>query len=121
MQNPPFDASVQEKVERKRQREKQRRSDLATAFEQLATLIKKVDPDRPDDKSEVSTTKRGKLVGDDDQGEIQGLTRLDLIQQAIDVLHKLHRENIDLRNEMKINNGANVYNDQVCTYMYCFV
>ena len=93
--------SATRKSERKRQREKQRRSDLANAFDELASLLAKIEPGQGD-VGAVASKKRRRRSGDvadlDTSGEQgSGLTRLDLIGRAIEALKKLHKENQELK------------------------
>lgn len=87
------------KSERKRQRERQRRSDLANAFDELAAILSMIDPDESDSTS-TRQKRRKKSVGDAadlDASDNAGSTRLDLIGKSVDVLRRLHNENIELK------------------------
>lgn len=87
------------KSERKRQRERQRRSDLASAFDELAAILSLIDPDESDSMSTRQKRKK-KSVGDSadpDAGDNAGSTRLDLIGKSVEVLRRLHSENIELK------------------------
>lgn len=75
--------------ERKRQREKQRRSDLSNAFDDLAAFMNHVEPE--DDDADPDGKRRKKKVGDVD--EAGGATRLDLIGRALKLMKRLHAEN----------------------------
>ena len=73
-----------DKGERKRQREKQRRSDLASAFEDLQAILNIIDPSNDMyNKSELD-------VG-------IPVTRLDLIRKSSEALRRIHQENLELR------------------------
>lgn len=82
------DRQTNKRSERKRQREKQRRSDLSNAFEELATMIVTIEPESADQDSD-NKKKRKKSEGDD----ISGITRLDLIGRAVRIMRRLHAEN----------------------------
>ena len=82
------DRQTNKRSERKRQREKQRRSDLSNAFEELATMIVTIEPESVDQESD-NKKKRKKSEGDD----ISGITRLDLIGRAVRIMRRLHAEN----------------------------
>ncbi len=74
--------------ERKRIREKQRRYDLSNAFDELATFVVQVDPE-PGDAALLEGKKKRKKSGEDSSG----LTRLDLIDRALKLMKRLHKEN----------------------------
>jgi len=93
------------KSERKRQREKQRRSDLANAFDELATLLSQIEPGQGGASTASGTKKRRRKSGDaaevDTSGEHgSGLTRLDVIGRTIEALRKLHKENLELKQSL---------------------
>jgi hypothetical protein len=82
--------------ERKRQREKQRRSDLTSAFDELASVIVAVDPEQGRDFASGQTNKKGRrssISSRTDGDESGGTTRLDLIGKAVRVIRQLHQEN----------------------------
>jgi Helix-loop-helix DNA-binding domain len=85
------------KSERKRTRERQRRSDLASAFEELATLVAQIDPEEEDGDTRG---KRGRRKSDDPP-DVDSMTRLDLIGRTTGVLRRLQRENADLRRRIE--------------------
>lgn len=87
------DKEPSNRSERKRQREKQRRSDLSNAFDELSAFIAEIEPD-PVDNDGDSKKKRKKSGDGDDPG---GITRLDLIGRAIKIMRRLNAENEDLR------------------------
>lgn len=91
------------KSERKRQREKQRRSDLANAFDELGALMAKIEPEDLDDSGNSRKRKRGKSTDshDADQGDSSGMTRLDLIGRTIETIRRLHRENAELKHNLE--------------------
>ena len=75
--------------ERKRQREKQRRSDLSNAFDELAAFIVLVEPETGE--GDGDSKKKRKKSGDGE--ESSGITRLDLIGRALQIMKRLYREN----------------------------
>lgn len=75
--------------ERKRRREKQRRFDLSTAFEELASFMAQVEPE--DGDGDLDGKKKRKRSGEGD--EAGGATRLDLIGRALKLMKRLHAEN----------------------------
>lgn len=104
------------KSERKRQREKQRRSDLANAFDELNSLLTRVDPEESE-TSQSKSRRRRKSVGDSSEAdqpsaEASGLTRLDLIGRTIETIKKLHQENMELRQSLSSLKG-NEYDEKV--------
>lgn len=91
---------VTKKTERKRQREKQRRFDLTNAFDELATVLSKIEPGDTDLHVSGTKKKRKRSIGDatdNGDGETSGMTRLDLIGRTVDILKKLHADNRELR------------------------
>lgn len=114
------------KSERKRQRERQRRSDLANAFDELAAILSLIDPDESDSLS-TRQKRRKKSVGDAtdlDAGDNAGSTRLDLIGKSVDVLRRLHSENMELKRiherngEGKDDKVSAIYSRQSC-FLFC--
>jgi hypothetical protein len=94
------------KQERKRNREKQRRSDLAEAFAELGALLSKIEPDEAD--ADSTTRRRRRKSGMDsadasNSGDASGMPRLDLIGRTLETLRKLHRENLELKHEVHQN------------------
>jgi hypothetical protein len=93
--NAPAEAANEEerhatkRSERKRQREKQRRSDLSNAFDELSAFIVQVEPESGDQDPDVKK-KRKKSDGGEDAS---GITRLELIGRAIRIMRRLHTEN----------------------------
>lgn len=79
--------------ERKRQREKQRRIDLSKAFDDLAALMVAIEPEAGD--ADADAKKKRKKSGDGD--EASGITRLERIERAMNILKRLHRENEELK------------------------
>lgn len=82
--------------ERKRQREKQRRTDLTNAFDELAAFIFQIEPEAgdPDVDAKKKRKKSGSGPQRNDHGEeSSGITRLDLIGRALRIMKRLHREN----------------------------
>lgn len=83
------DGHATKRSERKRQREKQRRSDLSNAFDELAAFIVQVEPESGDQDADVKK-KRKKSDGGEDAS---GITRLELIGRALRIMRRLHTEN----------------------------
>jgi hypothetical protein len=86
--------SSSKRSERKRNRERQRRSELSGAFDDLAAVITQIDPERPpafDDKKKRRKSASGSRGSDGE--DASGITRLDLIGRAVQVMRKLHQEN----------------------------
>jgi len=81
--------------ERKRKREKQRRSDLSTAFEELGSFLTEIEPGL----SEGDRKRKGKRSSEAEQPP--GITRLDLISQGLVVMKRLYRENKELKEAME--------------------
>jgi hypothetical protein len=84
------------KSERKRQREKQRRRDLAGAFTELAALLTDDDPSVNEDPAN-RRRRRPVDTSEGADGEIAGMTRLDLIGRTIETLRRLQQENSELK------------------------
>ncbi len=77
-----------QRSERKRKREKQRRTDLSNAFDELAAFVVQVDPEPGD--ADLEGKKKRKKSGEEDSS---GITRLDLIGRALKLMKRLHKEN----------------------------
>jgi hypothetical protein len=100
--DPEDQEPTSKKSERKRQREKQRRFDLANAFDELASLLARTEPEDLDSSS--GSRKRKKRNADEseiDPADAAGMTRLDLIGRTIDAIRRLHNENLELRQELE--------------------
>jgi hypothetical protein len=96
--DPDDHEPTSKKSERKRQREKQRRFDLANAFDELALLLGRIEPEDLDSSS--GSRKRKKRNGDEpdiDPADAAGMTRLDLIGRTILAIRRLHGENHELK------------------------
>lgn len=95
-----FGGDDSKKSERKRQRERQRRYDLANAFDELASLLSEIE-DGSDASAQHRRRRRKSQGGGDaadmDQSDSSGMTRLDLIGRSVEAMRKLHRENIELK------------------------
>ena len=92
------------KSERKRQREKQRRSDLANAFDELAALLFKIEPDDaegPGSRRKQRRRSGATDVSEAESGDAAGITRLDLIGRTVETLRRLHKENIELKHSLR--------------------
>jgi hypothetical protein len=109
------------KSERKRQRERQRRSDLATAFDELASLVGQIDPDEASTAPKRRRQRKGSLgeaAGGSDVASVSAedpsaMTRLDLIQRTIEVLRRLQRENALLRQRVEQSGRSEADNERV--------
>lgn len=106
------------KSERKRQREKQRRFDLANAFDELAALLSRIEPEDLD--ASQNSRRRKKKNSEEpelDPADAAGMTRLDLIGRTIDAIGRLHRENLELRQTLehsrRNNRGGSAGDDKV--------
>ena len=90
------------KSERKRQRERQRRSDIASAFEELSSLLSQIDPEESD--ANANNKRRRRKPGEPAEADVDGsgMTRLDLISRTAEVLRKLQRENAELKQQLEL-------------------
>jgi hypothetical protein len=83
------------------EREKQRRMDLANAFDELAAMLSKIEPNEEEEEEEeeiVNGNKRRKRGPvSETEADTLGMNRLDLIGRTIDTLRRLHEENTDLK------------------------
>lgn len=77
--------------ERKRHREKKRRSDVNKGFDELTTLLLEIDPTVRAEAEERA--RRGQWKGNFGAQEDNLLSRVDLISRAVDVLRRVHSEN----------------------------
>lgn len=111
-----------DRCERKRQREKQRRSDLASAFDVLANILLQVEPGADTDNEGQHVRKRSlDDMNEADSAELAGqsnITRLDLIVETVEAIRRLHSENVKLKNALKVRAGQAAIDDalQVCSY-----
>ncbi|GKY92821.1 hypothetical protein MPSEU_000251700 [Mayamaea pseudoterrestris] len=96
--------SAAEKSERKRQREKQRRSDLASAFDILANVLLQIEPGAQD-KADNQRSGKLKTQGTHEADHDHSITRLDLIAETVDALTRLHLENTKLKNALRTRGG----------------
>lgn len=87
--------SAEVKAARKKEREKQRRSDLAGAFSELKSLVGSIRPGVME--QETKANKRGKIDVNEGDNEGLGMPRLQLISRTIQTLHEVHEENKQLR------------------------
>jgi hypothetical protein len=90
MSNADENQSVHEatRLERKRQREKQRRGDLVTAFDELGVLVTRLENNEDPNASSSDRNKRRKA------------SALDVIKNAFDTIHQLKQENVALRQHL---------------------
>lgn len=116
------------KSERKRKRERQRRSDLTNALDELASLVSQIDPDESMDGSSAAAAavqkKRRRKSGEEEAAIVQpppsdldntNMTRLDLIGRATSVLKRLHSENLELRRRLVDQQSRSEGDDKVRT------
>lgn len=75
------------RAEKKRDREKRRRSDLNLGFENLTDLIFRIEPSRQRQAEMSAKTCKGK----NDESPL--LSRVDIIHQALEVMERLYLEN----------------------------
>jgi len=95
-----------EKSERKRQREKQRRSELTNAFDDLAAMVLKIDCESDADSAELPRKKSKRNPcrlegGEPCPGDTGGMTRVDLINRALSIMKNLREENSDLKESLQ--------------------
>jgi hypothetical protein len=83
--------------ERKRQREKARRVELAKAFDVLGSLVAEVEVDTNED-SAAANRKKARTSGPEE--DTSGLTQLEVVQKANTTMRRLHEENKTLKQEM---------------------
>ena len=83
--------------ERKRQRERTRRSALSNAFDELASFVIRMDPEPGDEDHErtASRKKRTKNSNNEDEREQHdhGISQLDIVGRTLKLLKRLHNEN----------------------------
>jgi hypothetical protein len=84
------DAETSKRSERKRQREKQRRSNLSNAFDELAAFMVQVEPEAGSVEVDTKKKRKKSIDGGEDSS---GITRLDLIGRALRIMKRLHKEN----------------------------
>lgn len=126
------------KTERKRQRERKRRSDLAEAFDELSALLSQFEASAEQASSSsdcaASVTGRGdpfnskrrkrrSSFGGEESDEGTGMTRLDLIARTMGALQRLQQENLDLRRQLGEQNNTQESEVRVLVhniYMYVF-
>jgi hypothetical protein len=90
--------SATERSERKRQREKQRRSDLAAAFDALANTLLQIEPG-------MASGRRSHPSGQ------SSITRLDLIAETVEGIRRLHDENLRLKAALIARGGQSAVDD----------
>jgi Helix-loop-helix DNA-binding domain len=85
------DATAMSRSERKRHREKKRRSDVNRGFDDLMNLLIEVDPEVRAEADERS--RRGLWKGSLGAQDDNLLSRVDLISRTVSVLRRIHNEN----------------------------
>lgn len=83
--------SKMSRSERKRHREKKRRSDVNKGFDDLMALLIDIDPGVRAEADERA--RRGQFKGSAGALEDNLLSRVDLISRTVEVLRRVHREN----------------------------
>jgi hypothetical protein len=104
-ESAPTNRSAKQQQRRRElaEREKQRRMDLANAFDELAAMLSKIEPDPNEEEEEEEeevvkgTKRRKKAPVNEAEADTLGMNRLDLIGRTIDTLRRLHEENTDLK------------------------
>lgn len=102
--------SATERSERKRQREKQRRSELASAFDVLANMLLQIEPGADVKTAACSRVGGSNLLQDSSEADLsdlsgQNITRLDLISETVEAIRRLHTENVKLKAALKAQGG----------------
>jgi hypothetical protein len=87
----PEDFSKMSRSERKRHREKKRRSDVNKGFDDMMNLLVEIDPKVRVEAEERA--RRGQWKGSIGAQEDNLLSRVDLITRTVDVIRRVHREN----------------------------
>ena len=87
----PEEMAKMSRSERKRHREKKRRSDVNKGFDELMTLLLEIDPRVRAEAEERA--RRGQWKGQLGAHEDNLLSRVDLISRTVDVLRRIHQEN----------------------------
>lgn len=87
----PEELARMSRSERKRHREKKRRSDVNKGFDELMTLLLEIDPSVRAEAEERA--RRGQWKGQLGAQEDNLLSRVDLISRTVEVLRRVHREN----------------------------
>jgi Helix-loop-helix DNA-binding domain len=87
----PSELAKMSRSERKRHREKKRRSDVNKGFDDLMALLLEIDPTVRAEAEDRA--RRGQWKGTFGAQEDSMLSRVDLISRAVDVLRRVHCEN----------------------------
>lgn len=87
----PATLATMTRSERKRYREKKRRSDVNKGFDDLMNLLIEIDPEVRTEAEERA--RRGQWKGSIGAQEDNLLSRVDLIGRTVSVLHRVHQEN----------------------------
>jgi Helix-loop-helix DNA-binding domain len=105
------------KSERKRKRERQRRSDLTNALDELSVLVSQIDPEEQSDT--VVQKKRRRKSGEaeaasgNNELDSTNMTRLDLVGRTTMVLRRLQRENAELKRRLEEQQSRSSGDDKV--------
>ena len=95
-----------EKSERKRQREKQRRSELTNAFDDLSALVLKMDTAADEEEPNKKNRRLSAGRSEHDNEHSGGMTRVDLINRALAIMNRMHKENSELKAELSRSRGG---------------
>jgi uncharacterized protein Veg len=125
--HPADEDDVTLKSERKRKREKQRRSELTNSFDDLATFVLQLDAENDEQTGEKDSKKKSRRLsssnrndgGDNDTG---GMTRVDLIMKSLAIMKRLQRENTELKQQLA-RSGPNAGKNEVSmvlTFILCW-
>jgi hypothetical protein len=87
----PDELSKMSRSERKRHREKKRRSDVNKGFDELMALLLEIEPEVRKEAEEKA--RRGQWKGSLGAHEDNLLSRVDLIGRTVNVLRRIHNEN----------------------------
>lgn len=88
-----LDFAKMSRSERKRHRERKRRSDVNKGFDELMSVLLEIDPDVRAEAEEKAIKGQWKGIGRDGSSEDNMLSRVELIGRAVEVLRRVHTEN----------------------------
>ena len=105
---PPTTSSSTARSERKRQRERKRRSELSSAFDELASFVIRMDPEPGDvDHERAASRKNKRTKTKEGEQNHHGISQLDMVGRTHKLLKRLHNENEELKrilNTMQFHN-----------------
>jgi hypothetical protein len=102
-----MDDDAHQKMERKRQREKQRRTNLSAAFDRLANVLLHVEP------GSAAKGVGQAQAGHTDSG-LQSTTRIDLLAETVEAIRRLHNENTKLKSALNAIGGQAAVDEALC-------